>query len=101
MVLQALHPLMRAGLVASENLNAVRTVIDQVTVTTEGLTLTFVDGRLPQIIKRDWAQNRDLYEKTSDPAAREADPQQIALVRAIARAQHWVEYVIRGRLRQH
>lgn len=96
MVLQALRPSDGRTVGTAQDLDVVQAMIDQVTVTTEGLTLTFVDGRLPQIIKRDWTQHRDLYEKTSGPAAREPDPQQIALVHAIARAQHWVELLSAG-----
>ena len=52
--------------------------------------------RTDSAIPRDWSEHRDLYESTNDPAPKENDPQQLALLHAIARAHHWVEALSTG-----
>jgi site-specific DNA recombinase len=97
LVLQALRPtLPDQPLDTPESLDGIRAMVDQVVVTTEGLTLTYTDQRAPVVIPRDWSEHRDLYESTNDQAPKENDPQRLALLHAIARAHHWVEMLSTG-----
>lgn len=91
LVLQALRPSHPdQPLDTPESLDSMRATVEQVVVTTEGITLTYTDQRAPVAIPRDWSEHRDLYETTNDQTSKENDPQQLALLHAIARAHHWV-----------
>jgi DNA invertase Pin-like site-specific DNA recombinase len=97
LVLQALRPtLPEQPADTPESLDGLRATVEQVVVTSEGITLTYTDQRPPVVIPRDLGQDRDLYETTNDQAPKENDPQQLALLHAIARAHHWVEVLSHG-----
>ena len=97
LVLQAM-PLSRQDQSAGppESPEDMREIVDQVVVTSEGLTLTYVDERPSTTILHAWSQHRGLYESTANAAPKEDDPQRLALVHAIARAHHWVEVLSTG-----